>query len=273
MLVYNINMVDNSAETVRVYTKINEKIGNSNVPFLNSGYHPAFEELNNTAWKHQISLYKKCLEGLDLNNNSILEVGCGRGGGSKWISDNYNVKMYGCDITPVHIEICKLNEKENLNYKFGKAENLPYTPESMDILISIQSIQAFDDLGSFFQKAYNTIKHKGRIILMDEYGISDSAKNSGVKDIDSIRSLVDLWFKDVEVEIITNNVKQACIEDSDLIEGYIEDIEVSEFMSQVSAEMSKKYEQDRGYFKLTATKISPDAGAPDNWSTVYEKFL
>jgi len=258
----------------RLYTMVNEKIGDSPVFFLNHGYSPAYPEFENLPFKHQLSLYKKCIEDLDLNNKTVLEVGCGRGGGSKWISENYNVDMHGCDITPSHIELCKLNESENLHYKFGRADNLPYDSESIDVIISVEASQHFDDLGAFFQMAFYRIKEGGKIVIMDGYGISEKSKSNGMKGIDQYKQFAEFWFQDVEIEIVTENVQNACKEDLLLMQDYIEPEEVAEFMSQVSGESYKRYMSgNRGYFKLTATKIESDVDLNQDNNTVYKNIL
>lgn len=260
--------------TERLYTMVNEKIGDSPVFFLNHGYSPAYPEFENLPFKHQLSLYKKCIEGLDLDNKTVLEVGCGRGGGSKWISENYNVDMYGCDLTPANIEVCKVNESEKLHYKFGRANNLPYEAESIDVLISIEASQSFDDLGDFFEEASYKIKEGGKIVIMDGYGISDRSISSGMKTVDEYKQLAELRFKDVQIEIITDNVKDSCLQDINLMQQYIQDQEVAEFMSQISGESYKRYDAGhRGYFKLTGTKISEDFDVAGDWSSVYAKVL
>ena len=77
--------------TETIYTRIDGFINDLPIYFLNHGYSPAYSEFEGVQFKHQLSLYKKSIDGISLDNKSILEVGCGRGGGSKWISDTYNV--------------------------------------------------------------------------------------------------------------------------------------------------------------------------------------
>lgn len=267
-------MTQNSIAVERLYTVVDEKIGDSPIYFLNHGYSPSYPEFENIPFKHQLSLYKKCIENIELENKTVLEVGCGRGGGSKWISENYNVDMHGCDITPAHIRVCKLNESENLHYKFGKADNLPYEAESIDVLFSIEASQSFDDLGTFFEIAFYRIKEGGKIVILDGYGISEKSQSSGMKSLDKYKTLAELWFKDVEIEIITENVQESCRQDIDLMQQYIENTEVAEFMSQISGESFKRYKSGhRGYFKLTGTKISENIDMGEDWSTVYKNAL
>ena len=260
--------------TERLYTLINEKIADNPVFFLNHGYSPSYAEFEGMPFKHQLSLYKKCIEGIDLENKTVLEVGCGRGGGSKWISDSYNVDMHGCDITPSSIDICKLNEKDNLHYKFGRADNLPYEAESIDVLICIEASQSFDDLGDFFEEAYFKIKEGGKIVIMDICGTTERAIANNLKSFEKYKEIAELRFKDVQIEIITDNVKEACRQDVELMQQYIEDPEVSEFMSQVSGESYKRYNNGhRGYFKLTGIRNSEDNDLIGDWSSVYAKLL
>lgn len=274
-MVYNVSMAEDILTTERLYTEVNDRIGNSPVYFLNHGYSPSYPEFDNMPFKNQLSLYKKCIENIDLDNKTVLEVACGRGGGSKWISDNYNVKMYGCDVTPVHIQICKRNESEKLQYKFGRADNLPYDPETFDVLINIESLQSYTDVGVFFEKAFNVLKHHGKIVIMDSYGLSDIAKSNGFKDLETIKRLAELWFENIEIEIITDNVMNSCLEDVQYMKDHIENVDVANFMSEVSDLSYRKYKNEhRGYFKLTGIKVSPDLrDLAGDWDSAYTAAL
>jgi cyclopropane fatty-acyl-phospholipid synthase-like methyltransferase len=242
--------------TETIYTRIDGFINDLPIYFLNHGYSPAYSEFEGVQFKHQLSLYKKTIDGLSLDNKSILEVGCGRGGGSKWISDTYNVNMYGCDITPVHIAVCKKNEKENLQYTVANADELPYKAESMDVIFSIEASQAFQDLKAFFEKAFNILKSDGKIIIVDMYPISNVDRNKMMRDLDTYKDIASLWFKDVEIEIITDNVKQALLEDTQLMKNYIKDDKVSFFAVENAKDSYSRYaNSDIGYFKLTGNKI------------------
>lgn len=242
--------------TETIYTRIDGFIKDLPIYFLNHGYSPAYSEFEGMPFKHQLSLYKKSIEGLTLDNKTVLEVGCGRGGGSKWISDTYNVDMHGCDITPVHIDVCKRNEKENLHYKVGSSDSLPYEAESIDIMFSIEVSQAFQDLNGFFERAAKIIKSDGTIVIIDMYPISNVDRNKMMRDIDTYKNIASLWFKDIEVEIITENVKDALFQDVELMKEYIENDRVAFFASENARDSYYRYvNNDIGYFKLTGNKI------------------
>lgn len=242
--------------TENIYTRIDGLIKDLPIYFLNHGYSPSYPEFEDVPFKYQLSLYKKALDGLSLDNKTILEVGCGRGGGSKWISDTYNVNMYGCDITPVHIAVCKKNEKENLKYTVANADELPYQAESMDVIFSIEASQAFQNLNKFFERAASIIKNNGTIVILDMYPISNVDRNKMMSDIDTYKNIASLWFKDINVEIITENVKDALFQDVELMKEYISDNRVSFFASENSKDSYYRYvNEDIGYFKLTGNKI------------------
>lgn len=242
--------------TETIYTRIDGFIKDLPIYFLNHGYSPAYSEFEDVPFKYQLSLYKKALDGIHLDNKTILEVGCGRGGGSKWISDTYNVKMYGCDITPVHIDVCKKNEKENLQYTVASADELPYEAESMGIIFSIEASQAFQDLEAFFEKSFNILKSDGKIIIVDMYPISNVDRNKMMRNLDTYKDIASIWFKDIEIEIITDNIKQALFEDAHLMKDYIKDDKVSFFAVENTKDSYSRYaNSDIGYFKLTGNKI------------------
>jgi cyclopropane fatty-acyl-phospholipid synthase-like methyltransferase len=241
--------------TKTIYTRVDNFIGDLPIYFLNHGYCPAYVDFEDMPFKHQLSLYKKSIEGLLLEDKSILEVGCGRGGGSKWISNTYNVKMYGCDITPVNIEVCKKNEKENLIYTVMDADDLLYESESMDIILSIEASQAFENLENFLKKSFNILKSGGNLIIIDMYPINTSDKNKMMNDLETYKNMISFWFKNVQIEIITDNVKQALFEDSKLMKNYIAKDRVAFFASENSKDSYSRYSNlEIGYFKITASK-------------------
>ena len=91
------------------YTKLNITFGNSPLDFMNHGYAPSLNIIDDEDYifKNQISLYLQMFDNIDMKNKNILEIGCGRGGGISAIQKYLNPKeLYACDLNYMNIEYC-----------------------------------------------------------------------------------------------------------------------------------------------------------------------
>ena len=99
----------------------------------------------------------------------VLEVGSGRGGGLYYISKYLNpASATGIDFSRSQIAFCNRNYRlPNLKFIEGDCSSLPIDSESIDILISIQSIHCFPNLSAFLSEAERVLKSGGRLLLAD----------------------------------------------------------------------------------------------------------
>ena len=75
----------------------------------------------------------------EYNFNSLLEVGCGKGRKLRLIRNNFDVKVLkGIDLSPVGVEVAK---KHNLDVVVGSADNLPFSNNEFDIIITHHSLE------------------------------------------------------------------------------------------------------------------------------------
>ena len=228
-----------------IYKDLNDFFGDSPINFFNHGYHPVFDNVKDLPFKNQLSLYLKAIENLNVEEKNILEVGCGRGGGSKWIIENTNVSTYhSCDITSDNITFCKkTNNHHNAIYTVADAMNLPYPDESFDIVLNIESSHGYENIDLFFENVNRVLKKNGTFVLMDLYGISEKALSSGIRGIHTILESINKFF-DIELEYITENVRMAqseCLNDSNLMQYWTSDKKYLEKMFNISKKSSKHY--------------------------------
>ena len=85
------------------YGMYNDFFGSDNYyNYLNHGYYPPYKNLfdYHKIFKHQASLYLHLFDDIDTKNKSLLEIGCGRGGGINLLSKMYDFKnIEACDLT------------------------------------------------------------------------------------------------------------------------------------------------------------------------------
>ena len=112
-------------------------------------------------------LYCRVLDELSIAaEDTIIEVGCGRGQGLAVI-DCYNPrKVIGIDAT--------LNQ---LSHHTGKnpvvqafSESLPFGEASVDVVVSIEAIQHFKDPLAFVQECSRIVGSKGRVGITSYFG-------------------------------------------------------------------------------------------------------
>lgn len=71
--------------------------------------------------------------------NSLLEVGCGKGRKLRLIRNNFDVKVLkGIDISPVGVDVAL---KHKLDVVVGSADNLPFSDNYFDIVITHHSLE------------------------------------------------------------------------------------------------------------------------------------
>ena len=137
--------------------------------FMNYGYMPEMDEPfaldeRDEADRAFIGLYHQAVEGLDLAGKSVLEVGCGRGGGSSYIARYYNcAKVVGGDFSSSTVSVAKKLNKDisTLSFEIADAENLPFADNSFDVVINIESSHCYSNVPSFIDDVARVLKPEG----------------------------------------------------------------------------------------------------------------
>ena len=125
-----------------------------------------------------------------LVGKNIVEVGSGRGGGARFISENYPIKGFiGLDLSSKNIEFCN-GVHENtpkLSFTKGDAENLPLPDNSVDIVLNVESSHCYPDFEKFIQQVSRILRKNGHFIFADFrppeklYEVEEVFKRNGLK--------------------------------------------------------------------------------------------
>ena len=85
-------------------------------------------------------------------SDRLLDVGCGTG----LTTECWECKRYGVDPAPKLLERARC--RDEIEYKLGPAENIPYPDGYFDVVVSITAIQNFRDI----EKGLREIKRVGK---------------------------------------------------------------------------------------------------------------
>ena len=160
-----------------------------------------------------LQLYAAVAGAADLSGKDVLEVGCGRGGGTAFLFERFAPRsMTGLDLARRAIARCRARfARPGLRFGAGNAERLPFADGTFDALLSVESTHCYPDPPSFFGEVDRVLRPGGVLLLAD---LRSSAPTSeGVfarEDVQQLRrQLSDAGFHALEQEDITANVTRA----------------------------------------------------------------
>ena len=116
-----------------------------------------------------IQLYNHVLEGIDLKDKVILEVGSGRGGGANFISSYFlPTSVTGIDFSKNAIELSRqFYEKPHLHFLEGSAEKIPFPNNSFDVVLNIESSHCYGNMVAFVHEVKRVLKPGGTFAWAD----------------------------------------------------------------------------------------------------------
>lgn len=202
-------------------------------PLLNYGYAPldasAEEEgpeVDLGADRFGLQLYSVVAGTAELCGRDVLEVGCGRGGGTAFVFERFRPRrMTGLDLARQAIRLCRTRyARPGLDFVAGNAERLPFADGSFDVVLSVESSHCYGDLSSFLRETRRVLRPDGLLLLADLRATEPT--RAGVfarEDVEELRErLLATGFRTLEDEDITANVVRALELDTPLRRARIE---------------------------------------------------
>ncbi|MFO7557437.1 MAG: class I SAM-dependent methyltransferase [Desulfobacterales bacterium] len=131
-----------------------------------------FSRITDADEKYPLQLYQYLIEDIlhsKIHINSVLEVGCGRGGGSAYLAQKLNkAKVFGIDISSKAIWYCRKKYSENnLSFSEGDAESIAYPNNSFDLVINVESSHCYPSFNKFLSEAKRVLTPGGTLLLAD----------------------------------------------------------------------------------------------------------
>ncbi len=119
--------------------------------------------------RYFIQLYEFVATAVSLRGLNVLEVGCGRGGGSDYIQRYHQTnEMTGLDYSKNAIRFCN-NKFHSTGLKFveGDAENLPFESACLDAVINVESSHCYANVPKFVEEVTRVLKPGGYFSFAD----------------------------------------------------------------------------------------------------------
>ena len=155
--------------------------------------------------RYSIQLYEKtvCAIPAPLAEMTLLEVGCGRGGGISYIAGCLKPRhAIGIDICMPAIQFCERhNREQNVSFRCGDAAQLPVADNEVDAVINVESSHRYPDMPQFLREVRRVLKPGGYFAFTD-FRAHDA--------VDALRrQFREAGFEIVEHDTITGQVLRA----------------------------------------------------------------
>lgn len=153
--------------------------------------------------RYFIQLYHHTASAIDLQGLEVLEVGCGRGGGSSYMARYLKPKsLVAVDLAANAIDFCQAHyNRPNLRFERGDAQDLPFADNSFDALVNVESSICYPDVPKFLSEVVRVLRPGGHFLYADIRNQDELAIWSD--------QLAALPLEKVTEEIITPNVLRA----------------------------------------------------------------
>jgi SAM-dependent methyltransferase len=158
--------------------------------------------------RYAIQLYHRVAGAVELKGRDVLEVGCGRGGGSSFVKRYFHPQqMTGVDFSAKAVRFCgKHHRLDGLSFAHGDAEALPFGDESFDAVINVESSHCYGSMPAFLREVKRVLRPGGHFLFADV---------RAAEDRDRLRQQIEeTGLTVLQHQDVTANVLEALRQDS-----------------------------------------------------------
>jgi SAM-dependent methyltransferase len=149
--------------------------------FLNYGYVPtdsnnesAFTIRPGTFNANSVRLVFEVIGSVDLNDRTIVEIGCGRGGNAALVAEKFSGQVIGIDMSSEAIAFCrKTHLGHSIDFRVGDALNIPLADGSCDAIINVESSHSYGNLPKFLSEVHRICRSGGWFLHTDFLSAED----------------------------------------------------------------------------------------------------
>jgi SAM-dependent methyltransferase len=128
--------------------------------------------------RHSIQLYHRVAGAVSLAGLDVLEVGCGRGGGAVFVKRYHQPRrLTGLDFSAKAVSFCRQQHPlDGLSFVAGDAESLPFTAESFDAVLNVESSHCYGSMPKFLEQVRRVLRPGGHFLFADLRSVADSQR-------------------------------------------------------------------------------------------------
>ncbi|MCK4732830.1 MAG: class I SAM-dependent methyltransferase [Methanophagales archaeon] len=126
--------------------------------------------VNASARSRNIKTFEQLFSQIDISNvKKVLEVGCGIGVLSSYLSEKYEWEVTGIDLDPEQIKKAKNDYRENKYLKFLEtdATKLPFGNSEFDLVLSVDALHHIPNRNRAFDEISRVLEPNGFYVLVD----------------------------------------------------------------------------------------------------------
>lgn len=147
---------------------------------------------------------------VNISDYKVLDIGCGLGGASRLLADEYNCNVTGIDLCEEYIitsqklsELISLSDKTNFIY--GDATKLPFENSTFDVVWTQHTQMNIKDKKRFYSEIHRVLKNSGMFIYYDIFKTHNGDIEYPMPWAD--KSDISFLIKVEDMETILNNLK------------------------------------------------------------------
>lgn len=152
---------------------------------LNCGHHapgyPAFVlPLDAEDERVGFQLYHQVARSTALQGRDVIEFGCGRGGGARFLTNTERPRTYvGTDASRLLIYAARrLGVSPALRFRVARAERTPFAAGSFHVGISVEAVSPLGDKAAFLAEAARVLRPDGALLVTDFFYTRETSRNS-----------------------------------------------------------------------------------------------
>jgi len=186
-------------------------MGRRDMQVLNCGYrepgYPAFAL--RPEWEIErlgFQLYHRLTRSVAMNGADVIEIGCGRGGGARFLAENFGPRSYwATDNSRLLIAGNRLRRRPmGLRFRFARADRVPFKAASFDIGLSVETMHCLSDKAAFLDEMARVLRPAGRLLIADFFYQRDSSPSALSVFKKAVRE--SAWEVDDEQDWTSNTV-------------------------------------------------------------------
>jgi SAM-dependent methyltransferase len=114
-------------------------------------------------------LYHRVAAAVDLAGREVLDIGCGRGGGTAYLARMLGAgQVVGLDLAPAAVRRCRRRYPDaDLRFQTGDALALPFPDASFDAVINVESAFCYPSRARFYAEVRRVLRDGGHFLYAD----------------------------------------------------------------------------------------------------------